>query len=225
MDEPLLRLEGVVKDFGEEVVTRVLHGVDLTLERDTFVALVGRSGSGKSTLLNIIGLLDRATAGEVWLAGERVATLDDARLTELRARALGFVFQFHHLIGALSVAENVMMPLAAREGRTRRWMRARALEGLAAVGLADRADDQPSRLSGGQQQRVAIARALVGDPPLLLADEPTGNLDGSTADEVFALLHQSARERGVAVLMVTHDADLAARCDRTVELVAGRIVT
>jgi len=222
-DGPLLRLEGVVKDFGEEVVNRVLHGVDLTVERGEFVALEGRSGSGKSTLLNILGLLDRATEGEVWLAGRRVSELDDAGLTELRARSLGFIFQFHHLITALSAVENVMMPLAARSGRVRRGMRDLALAALADVGLADRADESPRRLSGGQQQRVAIARALVSDPPLLLADEPTGNLDSTTADEVFDLLLHATRAKGVAVLMVTHDVDLARRCDRVVELLDGRI--
>ncbi|TNF36121.1 MAG: ABC transporter ATP-binding protein [Deltaproteobacteria bacterium] len=221
---PLLRLEGVIKDYGEEVVTRVLHGVDLTVTRGEFVALEGRSGSGKSTLLNILGLLDRATAGEVWLDGSRVSDLDDAGLTELRARSLGFIFQFHHLINALSAVENVMMPLAARAGRVKRDMRARALAALADVGLADRADESPRRLSGGQQQRVAIARALVADPPLILADEPTGNLDSTTADEVFALLRRATRDKGVAVLMVTHDMDLARRCDRVVELLDGRIV-
>ena len=223
MSEPLLRLEGVVKDYGDEVVTRVLFGVDLTVAAGEFVALVGRSGSGKSTLLNILGLLDRATAGEVFIAGQRVSALDEAGLTALRARTLGFIFQFHHLIGALSVLENVMVPLAARDGRFRPAMRERALAALDAVGLADRAAEHPRRLSGGQQQRVAIARALAGEPPLVLADEPTGNLDSATADDVFALLRRATRERGTAVLMVTHDPDLARRCDRTVELVDGRI--
>ena len=223
MSEPLLRLDGVVKDYGDEVVTRVLHGVDLVVERGEFVALEGRSGSGKSTLLNILGLLDRATAGDVWLQGRRVSDIDDAGLTALRARALGFVFQFHHLISALSAVENVMMPLVARVGRVRRGMRRTALAALADVGLADRCDENPRRLSGGEQQRVAIARALVADPPLVLADEPTGNLDSTTADEVFALLRRATRDKGVAVLMVTHDRDLAGRCDRVVELLDGRI--
>ena len=225
MTEPLLRLEGVVKDYGDEVVTRVLHGVDLVIAPGEFVALAGRSGSGKSTLLNILGLLDRATAGEIWLEGKRVSDLDEAALTELRARSLGFIFQFHHLISALSAVENVMMPLVARAGRVRRGMRERALAALTDVGLGDRADENTRRLSGGQQQRVAIARALVGDPPLILADEPTGNLDSTTADEVFALLRRASREKGVAVLMVTHDRELARRCDRTVTLIDGRIAS
>jgi len=213
----------VVKDYGTEVVTRVLHGVDLELMPGELVALVGRSGSGKSTLLNILGLLDRPTAGDLWIQGNHIADLDDHQLTWLRGRTLGFIFQFHHLIMALSAIDNVMMPLVAQAGRVRRGMRAQALAALADVGLADRADESPRRLSGGQQQRVAIARALVTNPPLVLADEPTGNLDSSTADEVFELMRRINRERGVAFLMVTHDRDLAERCDRIVELVDGRI--
>ncbi len=220
---PLLRLERVVKDYGTQVVTRVLHGVDLELRRGELVALVGRSGSGKSTLLNIIGLLDRPTAGAILIDGTRLETLGDHERTWLRARFIGFIFQFHHLVMALSAVENVMMPLSARSGRVRPEMRARALAALADVGLADRADESPRRLSGGQQQRVAIARALVGDPPLVLADEPTGNLDSTTADEVFALMRRVNRERGVAFLLVTHDRELARRCDRIVELIDGRI--
>jgi lipoprotein-releasing system ATP-binding protein len=220
---PVLHLSGVIKDYGTEVVTRVLHGVDLTLQAGEFAALVGRSGSGKSTLLNILGLLDRPTAGDVWIAGQHIGGLDDAALTALRGASLGFVFQFHHLIMALSAVENVMMPLAAQSGRLTPAMRQRAIAALDAVGLAARADESPRRLSGGQQQRVAIARALVTRPPLVLADEPTGNLDSSTADDVFQLMRRVNREHGVAFLMVTHDRELARRCDRVIELVDGRI--
>ncbi|MFO0748198.1 MAG: ABC transporter ATP-binding protein [Myxococcota bacterium] len=220
---PLLRLEGVVKDYGHDVVTRVLHGVDLALEPGEFVALVGRSGSGKSTLLNILGLLDRPTAGRLWIQGQLIADLGERELTGLRGRTLGFIFQFHHLIMALSAIENVMMPLVARSGSMRAAMRKDALAALADVGLADRADESPRRLSGGQQQRVAIARALVGSPPLILADEPTGNLDSTTADDVFALMRRANQDKGIAFLMVTHDRELASRCDRTIELVDGRI--
>jgi lipoprotein-releasing system ATP-binding protein len=220
---PLLQLRNVTKDYGTDLVTRVLHGVDLTLEPGEFAALVGRSGSGKSTLLNILGLLDRPTSGELLIAGERIGDLDDAALTALRGRALAFIFQFHHLIPALSAVENVLMPLAARTGRVRAEDRRRALASLDAVGLAHRADESPRRLSGGQQQRVAIARALVGDPLLVLADEPTGNLDATTADEVFAVMRRINVERGVAFLVVTHDRELAARCDRVLELIDGRL--
>lgn len=220
---PLLRLRGVVKDYGKDVVTRVLYGIDFEMQPGEFVALVGRSGSGKSTLLNILGLLDRPTAGDLWISGHHIADLDDRALTWLRGQTLGFIFQFHHLIMALSARENVMMPLTTQSGRLRASMRDLALSALTDVGLADKADESPRRLSGGQQQRVAIARALVGNPPLILADEPTGNLDTTTADEVFALMRRANKDKGIAFLMVTHDRELAARCDRTIEIVDGRI--
>lgn len=220
---PLLRLERVVKDYGTQVVTRVLHGVDLELRRGELVALVGRSGSGKSTLLNIIGLLDRPTAGAILIDGTRLETLGDHERTWLRARFIGFIFQFHHLVMALSAVENVMMPLSARSGRVRAEHRARALAALADVGLADRADESPRRLSGGQQQRVAIARALVGDPPLVLADEPTGNLDTETAAMVMRLLVAQIRGRGAAGVLVTHSAAAAALADQVLLLSRGRL--
>ncbi len=225
MPDPVLELRGVIKEFGEAVVTRVLHGIDLRVAPGEFAALIGPSGSGKSTLLNLIGLLDRPTAGEVWVRGERTEQLDDDARTELRARSLGFVFQFHHLIGALSAVENVMMALAADQPRLTRAMRRRSAEALAAVGLADRLDEDTRRLSGGQQQRVAIARALVRRPPLVLADEPTGNLDTRTADEIFTLMRTVNQTQGIAFLIVTHDPRIAGRCDRIVELVDGRILS
>jgi len=225
MPDPVLELRCVTKEFGEAVVTRVLHGIDLRVAPGEFAALIGPSGSGKSTLLNLIGLLDRPTAGEVWVRGEQTERLDDDARTELRARSLGFVFQFHHLIGALSAVENVMMALAADQPRLTREMRRRSAEALAAVGLADRVDEDTRRLSGGQQQRVAIARALVRRPPLVLADEPTGNLDTKTADEIFTLMRTVNQAQGIAFLIVTHDPRIAGRCDRIVELVDGRILS
>ncbi len=225
---PVLRLEGVIKEFGgefgEEVKTRVLHGIDMEVEPGEFAALVGPSGSGKSTLLNLLGLLDRPTAGRVHMVGRDTTDLDDAGRTALRSEALGFVFQFHHLIAALSAADNVMLPLAIERGFTGRALRQRAVEALAEVGLGDRASERITRLSGGQQQRVAIARALVKRPPLLLADEPTGNLDTETADEVFRLMRAKSAEHGIACVFVTHDPLLAERCDRILTLVDGRIV-
>jgi lipoprotein-releasing system ATP-binding protein len=223
MTEPVLSLAGVVKDYGAEVVTRVLHGIDLEIAHGELVALMGPSGSGKSTLLNILGLLDRPTAGVVRVLGTDTGALDEHGLTALRGRSIGFVFQFHHLIPSLSAAENVMMPLAIAAGRLRAEMHERAVAGLAAVGLADRAAARPSKLSGGQQQRVAIARALIARPPLVLADEPTGNLDTRTADEIFELMRRFNREDGIAFVVVTHDPRLASRCDRIIELVDGRI--
>jgi lipoprotein-releasing system ATP-binding protein len=225
MAEPVLMLDAVHKSFGTAVVTEVLRGVSLRIERGAFAALVGPSGSGKSTLLNILGLLDRPTSGRVAIVGEETTTLDDAGLTRLRGRSIGFVFQFHHLLAGLSVAENVMMPMIAARGRTAPEMLPRAMELLTRVGIADKADARPAQLSGGQQQRVAIARALALDPPLVLADEPTGNLDTKTADQIFEVLRSFNRERSVAFLIVTHDPRLAARCDRTIDLVDGRIVS
>jgi len=222
---PVLRLQGIRKDYGAEVVVRVLHGVDLTLAAGEFAALVGPSGSGKSTLLNLVGLLDRPTGGKVWLSGEDTSALDDAGLTRFRGERLGFVFQFHHLLPAFSALENVMMPLLARHRRAAPWMAERARALLEAVGLAALAARKPAQLSGGQQQRVAVARALVGRPALVLADEPTGNLDTHTSDEIFALLRGVAAAEGGTFLLVTHDRRLAGRCDRIVTLVDGRIVS
>ena len=224
MSEPVIALRGVIKEFGDEVVTRVLHGVDMTVHAGEFAALVGPSGSGKSTLLNILGLLDRPTAGSVEVTGRETTELSEDGRTRLRAEALGFVFQFHHLISALSAADNVLLPLAIDSGRTGSSLRERAVAGLAEVGLEDRADEMITKLSGGQQQRVAIARALIRRPPLLLADEPTGNLDTETADAVFRLMRRKSSEYGIACLFVTHDPNLAERCDRIFTLVDGRIV-
>jgi len=222
---PLLELRGVRKSYGEgtAVVTEVLHGIDLVLERGEFVALIGPSGSGKSTLLNIIGLLEPLSAGDYRLLGQPVASLGDAGLTRARGESIGFVFQFHHLLPAFTALENVLMPELIKSGRFDAAARARGLELLAAVGLADAAHKKPNQLSGGMQQRVAIARALARGSPLVLADEPTGNLDTHSADDVFALMRRFNAERGTAFLVVTHDPRLAARCDRVVELVDGSI--
>ena len=201
----------------------VLHGITLQVARGEFLALIGPSGSGKSTLLNIVGLLERMTSGSYHIGGTAVNALDDKALTLLRRDTLGFVFQFHHLLPAFSALENVTMPGLIREGHVSRQQRERARELLAAVGLANAMDKRPSELSGGMQQRVAIARALVFDPPLVLADEPTGNLDTASSDEVFVELRRMHKERGTSFIIVTHDPRLAARCDRLVELVDGKI--
>jgi lipoprotein-releasing system ATP-binding protein len=225
MAEPVVSLTNASKSYGTTIVTDVLRSVNLRLEAGEFAALIGPSGSGKSTLLNILGLLDRPTSGSVCINGVETTTLDDASLTSLRGTTLGFVFQFHHLLSGLTAAENVMMPMLAAKGRRTRAMEQRARSLLDRVGLSSLWRSLPSQMSGGQQQRVAIARALAMDPPLVLADEPTGNLDTKTADGVFALLREFNVERHVAFLMVTHDPRLAARCDRTIELVDGRIVS
>ncbi|WP_332814121.1 ABC transporter ATP-binding protein [Ramlibacter sp.] len=225
MSDALLQLAGVRKSYniGQPSEAEVLHGLDLRLDAGEFVALVGPSGSGKSTLLNIVGLLERMTSGSYRLQGEEVGGLDDAALTLRRRRTLGFVFQFHHLLPAFSALENVTLPVLMAEGRVGGERLAHARELLAAVGLAAAMDKRPAQLSGGMQQRVAIARALVLQPALVLADEPTGNLDTATSDEVFGLLRRIHAERGTSFIVVTHDARLAARCDRQVELVDGRI--
>jgi len=221
----VLRLERVSKDYGAEVVVRVLHGVDLVVRRGEFAALVGPSGSGKSTLLHLVGLLDRPSGGRVWLSGQDTSLLDDRGLTRFRGRTLGFVFQFHHLLPAFTALENVMMPLYAGGGRPEPWMEERALGLLGQVGLSAHARKRATQLSGGQQQRVAVARALAARPALVLADEPTGNLDTHGSDEVFALLRSFAAEERCTFLVVTHDPRLADRCDRVVRLVDGRIVS
>jgi lipoprotein-releasing system ATP-binding protein len=225
MAEPVLQLHGLVKDYGEEPVrTRVLHGVDLTVARGEFAAIMGPSGSGKSTLLNLIGLLDRPTGGRVEIDGRDTGTLDDDGLTRYRGRAVGFVFQFHHLLPEFTALENVMLPMMADRGRPDPTMVEGASRLLDEVGLGGHRDKKVTLLSGGQAQRVAIARALAMAPRIVLADEPTGNLDTRSADDIFLLLREFNRQRGVTFLIVTHDSRLAARCDRIVEVVDGRIV-
>ncbi|MCS6877372.1 MAG: ABC transporter ATP-binding protein [Geminicoccaceae bacterium] len=220
---PVLRLVGIRRSFLQGTVTlEVLKGVDLELEAGTLAALVGPSGSGKSTLLHIAGLLERPSAGEVVIEGRAAGDLSDAERTRLRRARIGFVYQFHNLLADFSALENVVLPqLLAGVGWRAAEARARAL--LARLGLAERLHHRPGRLSGGEQQRVAIARALANRPALLLADEPTGNLDPHTAEEVFALLLEVVREAGAAVLIVTHDAELARRTDRIWRLVEGRV--
>jgi lipoprotein-releasing system ATP-binding protein len=197
--------------------------VSLRLACGEFAALIGPSGSGQSTLLNIVGLLERPTSGSYRIQGEQMHGLDDAGLTLQRRRTLGFVFQFHHLLPAFSALENVTLPALMREGRVSPAQRERARALLASVGLAGAMHQRPGELSGGMQQRVAIARALVLEPPLVLADEPTGNLDRASSDEVFALLRRMHAELNTSFVIVTHDPRLAARCDRLIELVDGRI--
>ena len=221
----VLRLEGLRKSYniGQPNEVELFHGIDLPVGRPAFAVLLGPSGSGKSTLLNQIGLLDSPTAGELYLLGQPTRTMDDEARTAVRGRHIGFVFQFHHLIGAFTALENVLMPLMVAHGKPDRDALDRARGLLADVGLETLADRKPDQLSGGQQQRVAIARALVTRPALLLADEPTGNLDTKTAADVFALLRRFNEQFGCAVLVVTHDPRLAETCDRTINLVDGRI--
>jgi len=202
----------------------VLRGVSFAIDNGSFCAILGPSGSGKSTLMNIVGLLDRPTAGSVCLAGETIDYDAADAAASRRNRLLGFVFQSFNLLPRLTAWENVALPLLYR-GMPRGERKPLALAMLDQVGLSDRAEHRPAMLSGGQQQRVALARALVANPALVLADEPTGSLDSVTAAEVMALLRDLNRRLGVSVLMITHDRDLAGRCDRRIELLDGRIIT
>lgn len=222
-----LRLSGVRKSYGigTPLEVEVLHGIDLVLERGEFAALMGPSGSGKTTLLNVIGLLDRPNAGRLYIEGRETGELDEAGLTRVRGRSIGFVFQYHYLLPAFTALENVVMPMLVDRGRPDAAMRLRAEELLESVALAPWRDNLAVNMSGGQQQRVAVARALAMNPPLLLADEPTGNLDTKAAQSVFDLMRQVNRAHGTTVLLVTHNHALAGQCDRIVELVDGRIVS
>ena len=225
--EVVVGLQGVRKAFnvGTGIETEVLHGIDLTLHRGDFCAVMGPSGSGKSTLLNIIGLLDRPTSGLLQMAGEETTLLADQALTRLRGHHIGFVFQYHHLISAFTALENVMMPMLGAAGFPNPEMRERAEALLESVGLTPWKNNMANNMSGGQQQRVSLARALAMNPALLLADEPTGNLDTQSADAVFALLRRINQEQGTTVLLVTHNPQLGQRCDKTIQVVDGLIQT
>lgn len=227
MADEVIRLDGLRKTYnpGTPLELEVLHGIDMTVRRGELAALIGPSGSGKSTLLNLLGLLDSPSDGELYLMGKATRDMDDEQRTRLRNERIGFVFQFHHLITAFTVLENVLMPLMIGNGKPAQADTERAHALLEAVGLEAHASKKANAISGGQQQRVAIARALITQPALLLADEPTGNLDTHTAEGVFDLFRRFNREFGCAVLVVTHDPRLSARCDRTIELVDGRIVS
>lgn len=225
MGEPIITLAGITRVFGSDgVETPVLKGIDLSLERGEFAALVGPSGSGKSTLLSIMGLLDRPTTGSVMICGRETTVMGEPERTLFRGESIGFVFQFHHLIPSFTALENVTMPFLLRFGKVTPQVREKAAEMLCRVGLSDRLHFRPTRLSGGQQQRVAVARALVTGPPLVLADEPTGNLDSESGEEVFSLMREMAASCGTTFLLVTHDDRLANRCDTIIRLRDGRIV-
>ena len=223
MSDAALELDGVVRTFHQAGrPLEVLRGASMRLESGEMVALVGPSGAGKSTLLHIVGLLERPDAGEIRIGGEASSRMSERARTQLRSRRLGFVYQFHHLLPDFTALENVILPqMIAGVGRRR--ARARAGELLAAVGLAERASHRPSRLSGGEQQRVAIVRAIANKPAILLADEPTGNLDPRTAEEVFDQLARLMRDTGLAALVATHNMDLARRMDRALVLADGRL--
>ncbi|WP_417448975.1 ABC transporter ATP-binding protein [Kordiimonas sp.] len=223
MNSPVLELKGIERSFrqGHKVV-EVLRGIDLKIASGELVGLVGASGSGKSTLLQIAGLLDQTDTGTVYIAGKDATTLKDDARSDLRQSRLGFVYQFHHLLPDFTAVENVAMALRIG-GVSEKRANERAREILVRVGLEDRLEHTPSELSGGEQQRVAISRALIGDPVLLLADEPTGNLDEGTAGKVFEMFVELVRERGLAAVIATHDTSLAAKMDRRFTLREGKL--
>ncbi len=221
----LLEVNDLTKNFGEgDVVARVLKGIDLEIGYGEMAALLGPSGSGKSTLLTILGTLMRASGGSHEMLGVDLMNASEKQRTQFRSRHLGFVFQFHHLLPDLTALENVMMPAASAAGRETAAMRNKAAELLDAVGLADRRDYRPPALSGGQRQRVAVARSLINEPALVLADEPTGNLDRESADKVMALIRRINETTKTSFLISTHDENIAAQCPRRIELLDGRII-
>ncbi|HPW29432.1 MAG TPA: ABC transporter ATP-binding protein [Rhodoferax sp.] len=223
---PIIELKQIRKSYGvgTPVVTEVLHGIDLLIHEGEFAALTGPSGSGKSTLLNLIGLLEKPTSGQLLVGGHDTAGLDDAAITALRGRSIGFIFQFHHLLPGFTALENVMMPSIIDAGWPTTQAQETALRLLDQVGLKDAANKRPSQLSGGMQQRVAVARALSLSPRLILADEPTGNLDTHSANDIFELLQSVNQTQKSACLIVTHDPALAARCARQIQIVDGQLL-
>lgn len=222
-NQPLIALHKVEKRYATPAGSfQALHEVDLAIGAGEFVALVGKSGSGKSTLLNLIGGIDRPSQGEVIVAGTAVHQVSESALARWRGKTVGVVFQFFQLLPTLTIAENVMLPMDFANARPAKERRTQALKLLEQMGIADQADKLPASLSGGQQQRAAIARALANDPPIVIADEPTGNLDSETSREVLGLF-QRLSKRGTTVVIATHERDISGVIDRTIELVDGRV--
>ncbi|MCC2637959.1 MAG: lolD [Moraxellaceae bacterium] len=223
MSEPVLEARGLVKRFEEgPQVLEILHGIDMEVRRGEFVAIVGSSGSGKTTLLHLLSGLDTPSAGEVRICGQDFSRCKEAQRGELRNRHIGFVYQFHHLLPEFTALENVCMPLLLRKGSIAE-AEARATRMLVRVGLGERLGHKPAELSGGERQRVALARALVTEPAVVLADEPTGNLDNDTSEDVQALLVELNRELGISFLIVTHDPSLAGKAHRILRMDHGRL--
>ena len=225
MNDPMLELAGIEKAYnrGKPGEVTVLRGASVSVKRGEVVALVAPSGAGKSTLLHIAGLLDTADSGSVRLGGQDMAGLSDRDRTGIRREQVGFIYQFHHLLPEFSALENIVLPQLAN-GVAEKAAKVRAMDLLGRVGIGSRADHRPAALSGGEQQRVAFCRALANNPRLLLADEPTGNLDPGTSDQVFGVLMELVRETGLSALIATHNLELAGRMDRIVRLDGGRVV-
>ena len=221
-ETPVIQLQNVYRTYemGDQSLN-ALDGVDLEISRNEYIAIIGASGSGKSTMMNIIGCLDKVTSGDYWLNGTNVGDMSEVDLAKARNREIGFVFQSFNLLARASALKNVMQPLVYRQ-IPRAERKRIATEALEHVGLGDRLDSRPNQMSGGQRQRVAIARALVGQPAILLADEPTGNLDSKTSQEIMALIDQ-LHQKGQTIIMVTHEPDIAAHCERVIDLADGKI--
>ena len=219
----LVETMGLTRILPAAVPVTLVQDVTLSIGEGEFVAITGPSGSGKSSLLYLLGLLDRPSAGTLRISGRDTADLSEAERAQIRLATLGFVFQFHFLLPEFTVRENVEIPMRRLGGLGAGAMRARSTQLLEALGLADHLDKRPDQLSGGQRQRVAVARSLANDPPLVLADEPTGSLDSKNSEQVFAILDALVRERGKTVIAVTHDTDMAARASRRIHLVDGRL--
>lgn len=226
MSEPVIRMENIIKTYyqGKPNELEILHGIDLTVNQGEFVSIVGESGSGKSTLMNIIGVLDRQTAGNYYLEGQDVNSMTDEVRSAVRNRRIGFVFQNFNLLPRANALKNVMVPLMYSEERMKN-QKERAMEMLAMVGMEERAMHRPNELSGGQKQRVAIARAMMNNPAIILADEPTGALDSKTGHMVMDLFHKLHEEQGKTIVLITHSQELAAETERIVTLLDGEIVS
>ena len=224
MADILLQTKGITKVYGEKIKTQVLHGIDITLNTQELVSIIGPSGCGKTTLLNIVGTLDNATSGEIYFKDQNISSLNDEQISEFRNQNLGFIFQFHHLLPEFTALENVLIPTWIKQKKASRKEEQRAVELLEIVGLKDRINNKATDLSGGQQQRVAIARALINSPKLVLADEPTGNLDSETTAQVYELFKKINKELNTTMLIVTHDSNLAQKSDRIIEMKDGYVV-
>ena len=220
---PLFEIKKITKVYGEKVKTQVLHGVDLILDKKEFVSIIGPSGCGKTTLLNILGTLDGATSGEIIFQGRNLTSMNPDELADFRNRNLGFIFQFHHLLPEFTALENVLIPTWIMDKRSNMKHRERAEYLLETVGLKEQMNKKSTDLSGGQQQRVAIARALINCPQIILADEPTGNLDTESTSQAYDLFRKINAELGTTMLIVTHDSGLAAKCDRVIKMKDGRV--
>lgn len=224
MADILLQTKGITKVYGEKIKTQVLHGIDITLNTQELVSIIGPSGCGKTTLLNIVGTLDSATSGEIYFKDQNISSLNDEQISEFRNQNLGFIFQFHHLLPEFTALENVLIPTWIKQKKASRKEEQRAVELLEIVGLKDRINNKATDLSGGQQQRVAIARALINSPKLLLADEPTGNLDSETTVQIYELFKKINKELHTTMLIVTHDSNLAQKSDRIIEMKDGYVI-